>query len=159
MLYGCSLRYCLQTISTSISEMGPSEPGMNDTVVECFSQLSTNFSNKFNESFSIRKTGKGKMWGGNKIHSENCLACELLLTGNQVKSVANSRPFSIRGSYDCQTPWVVFSVNCVKCKKIVIGISTKAVGKQMVEVLQSWDNGRHEDHEVRLSWHSGNLSL
>ena len=69
-----------------------------------------------------------------------------LKTGNTIKSVANSRIFSIYGFYDCQTSWAVFSLTCVNCKKIVIGTSTQAVGRKIVEVLQSWG---HAGHEVR----------
>ena len=71
-----------------------------------------------------------------------------LKTGDTIKSVAkNPKEFSIFRSYDCQTSWAVFSLTCLSCKKIGIGTSTQAVGRKVVEVLQSWG---HADHEVRF---------
>jgi hypothetical protein len=68
-------KFCLQTISTSMVEMGPSK-GMTDTVITCFTQLSSQFAEIFDKAYSIRAKGKTK--GGNVIHPENCDACQLL---------------------------------------------------------------------------------
>ena len=68
-------KFCLQTISTSMVEMGPSK-GMTDTVILSFTQLSSQFTETFDKAYSIKTKGKTK--GGNVIHPENCDACQLL---------------------------------------------------------------------------------
>ena len=65
-------------------EMGPSK-GMTDTVIICFTQLSSRFTETFDKAFSIRTKGKTK--GGNVIHPENCDACQLLKVSKFQKQI------------------------------------------------------------------------
>ena len=144
-------KYVLQSIATSLQEIGVDEEGnqTDDILVESFVQLSQRFSERFENAFGVRSKNFLKN-GCFVVHKSNCLACSMLVEGHKVMSLKRQKKFAIRGRFTCESVWCIFALTCSTCRQQFVGSSIASIGSKFQNFFV--DGGqfsiKHKNHEV-----------
>ena len=117
-------KYVLQTILTSLREIGPGEEH-DDIVIQAFQELTDNYLIRYGSAFTVKKEYKAR--GCHRICKEGCSVCDILLQGNKVQSRVTSKKIPIKQRFTCESKWAVLVINCATCKAQFVGTSAQSI--------------------------------
>jgi len=65
--------------------------------------------------------------GNRKCDSENCVTCDLMLTGTTFKSTMTGKEYKFMPNVGCHTKIIIYLVTCDKCKKQYVGKTAQSL--------------------------------
>jgi len=83
--------------------------------------------------------------GNRKCESENCVTCDLMITGTTFKSTMTGKEYKFMPSVGCHTKIIIYLVTCESCKKQYVGKTAQSL-KQ-----------RHYGHRREIDQQSSSL--
>jgi len=59
--------------------------------------------------------------GLNPCNKPRCSWCPYMIPGNKFQSLATGQKFKLLHTLNCKSQWVIYAINCLKCKKQYVG--------------------------------------
>ncbi|OCT57352.1 hypothetical protein XELAEV_18003619mg [Xenopus laevis] len=92
--------------------------------------------------------------GNYKCGSRRCITCNHMNVSKKFRSTVTVREFDIKGYINCNTPFVIYLITCLKCKKQYVGCTTRKM-KERAREYESDKKSSNRIERVRLGVRGG----